>query len=44
MGICGSTRTLDVLYEEDEEKDGKIAYVLTNTGVRFIESGFTKEE
>ena len=32
------------MMKADEEKDGKIAYVLTNTGVRFIESGFTKEE
>ena len=32
------------LMKADEKKDGKVAYVLTNTGVRFIKSDFTKEE
>lgn len=27
-----------------EKKDGKTAYVLTNSGVRFIEGGLTEEE
>lgn len=32
------------MMEANEEKDGLKAYVLTNNGARFVESGFTSEE